>query len=125
MTVDTLPVPTDSRHAVAAVTARGVALAEHLNATVHCCSTGDERIASGLDSVQVVEDSMSVDRLTERAEDRYPSMTVMDTHGPRGFQRAVVGSTTGGVVRLASVPEMTVYAGGNESERESDGSETA
>lgn len=50
-----------------------------------------------------------VERIVERAKQLEASMLVLGTHGRSGFQRFVLGSTAERVVRLSTVPVLTVH----------------
>ncbi len=47
--------------------------------------------------------------IVERAQKTPASMVVLGTHGRSGFRRFLLGSVTERVVRMASVPVMTVH----------------
>jgi universal stress protein A len=49
--------------------------------------------------------------ITSRARDLEASMIVMGTHGKSGFRRFLLGSTAERVVRMATVPVLTVHVG--------------
>ncbi|MDB4976898.1 MAG: universal stress protein [Myxococcaceae bacterium] len=49
------------------------------------------------------------DTIVERAEALQVAMIVLGTHGRSGFRRFLLGSTTERVVRMATVPVLTVH----------------
>jgi nucleotide-binding universal stress UspA family protein len=49
------------------------------------------------------------DAIVERAEQLHASMIVLGTHGRSGFRRFLLGSTAERVVRMATVPVLTVH----------------
>jgi nucleotide-binding universal stress UspA family protein len=53
-----------------------------------------------------------IERIVERASQSAASMLVLGTHGRSGFKRFMLGSTAERVVRLATVPVLTVHLAG-------------
>lgn len=51
----------------------------------------------------------AVDTIVKQATQHADAMLVLGTHGRSGFKRFVLGSTAERVVRLASVPVLTVH----------------
>ncbi len=49
------------------------------------------------------------DAIVERAEALHATMIVLGTHGRSGFRRFLLGSTAERVVRMATVPVLTVH----------------
>ncbi|MHC3439074.1 universal stress protein [Natrialbaceae archaeon A-gly3] len=90
--VDSILLPTDGSEPAEAAAARGIDLAEQVDATVHCFSVADEAVASGLDSLVPDDDSVSVDRLTAQADDHVDR--VVTTATDRGIE-CVSATATG------------------------------
>jgi len=67
--VDSVLLPTDGSEPAEAAAARGVDLAEQLNAAVHCFSVADETVAGELDALVPDRDGGSDDPLTDEADD--------------------------------------------------------
>lgn len=65
----------------------------------------------GIDVVTAVMDGIPNRQIVEYADDHGVDLIVMATHGRRGVQRALLGSTTERVVRRANVPVLTVRIG--------------
>lgn len=59
-------------------------------------------------SVKLLEGNPA-DAIVERAERLGASMIVLGTHGRSGFRRFLLGSTAERVVRMATVPVLTVH----------------
>ena len=51
----------------------------------------------------------AADAIVERAEAIHAAMIVLGTHGRSGFRRFLLGSTAERVVRMATVPVLTVH----------------
>lgn len=138
--VESIVVPVDgSVHADAALD-RAIAVARHLEATVHVVSavdvspaTIDDRTDLRLERLesyarQVVDDGVtkveetgvdavgalrfgSVHReIRAYADDEDAGLLVMGTHGRSGLDRLLLGSTTERVLRTATTPVLTVRA---------------
>ena len=133
----TILVPTDgSTHSDAALD-HAVDLARHHDATVHVLYVADtnrdslttqrgevvdaleqegdrvvsealDRVAAGVDVVDAVETGDPVETILDYADAVGADLVVMGTHGRRGLDRYLLGSTTERVVRLASVPILTI-----------------
>ena len=67
--IDSILLPTDGSDPAEAAAARGVDLAERLDATVHCFSVADKTIAGELDALVPDHDSGSANPLTDEADD--------------------------------------------------------
>ena len=64
--------------------------------------------AVGLSVEVVLEEGLPADVILARAETLKPDLIALGTHGRRGFERWVMGSTAERVVRLANVPVLSV-----------------
>lgn len=67
--IDSILLPTDGSEPAEAAAARGVDLAEQLDATVHCFSVADETVAGELDALVPDRNGGSADSLTDKADD--------------------------------------------------------
>lgn len=68
-----------------------------------------ERAAErGVETVTNVLQGEPASTIVDYADDREVDLVVMPTHGRRGLQRLLLGSTTERVVRTSSVPVLTV-----------------
>mgnify|MGYP002761347320 FL=1 len=67
-----------------------------------------DRVAAGVDVVDAVETGDPVETILDYADAVDADLVVMGTHGRRGLDRYLLGSTTERVVRLASVPILTI-----------------
>ena len=134
---ETILVPTDGSTQSDAALDHAVALARHHNATVHVIYVADtnrdsltaqgsevvdalelegdritseavERVKPGVDVVDTVEAGDPVETILDYATSVGADLVVMGTHGRRGLDRYLLGSTTERVVRRASVPVLTV-----------------
>jgi len=61
---------------------------------------------AGVAAKVVMTDRSPVDGVLESVKDHNADLIVMGTHGRKGFSRAVLGSTTEGVLRHAHVPVL-------------------
>jgi nucleotide-binding universal stress UspA family protein len=77
--VDSVLLPTDGSEPAEAAAARGVDLAEQVDATVHCFSVVDEGVASGLDSLATDDGAVPSDQLTEQAADHVDQVATTAT----------------------------------------------
>jgi nucleotide-binding universal stress UspA family protein len=64
--------------------------------------------ALGVDSENVILEGRPVDAILRAATARSADLIVMGTHGRRGLERILVGSTTEGVLRTADIPVLVV-----------------
>jgi nucleotide-binding universal stress UspA family protein len=67
-----------------------------------------DHLDAGLDAVEAVETGDPVKTILDYADLVGADLIVMGTHGRRGIDRYLLGSTTERVVRLSSVPVLTV-----------------
>jgi len=77
--------------------------AEDILAQAAACAT-----AVGLSARTTLSEGAPVDAICKLAHDEGSELIVMGSHGRRGFDRFVVGSTTEGVMRASSVPVLVV-----------------
>jgi nucleotide-binding universal stress UspA family protein len=56
---------------------------------------------------QVVEDD-PIPMILKLAKEKQADLIVLGTHGRRGFERALMGSTTEGVLRQADIPVLAI-----------------
>ena len=136
---ETILVPTDGSSQSDAALDHAVTLARHHDATIHILYVADtnrdsltaqggkvvdalelegdritseavERVEPGVDVVDTVEAGDPVETILDYATSVGADLVVMGTHGRRGLDRYLLGSTTERVVRLASIPVLTVRA---------------
>lgn len=134
---ETILVPTDGSSQSDAALEHAVALASHHGATVHVLYVADsnrdsltaqggevvdalelegdritseaiDRIEAGVEAVGAVEVGDPVETILDYAVSVGADLMVMGTHGRRGLDRYLLGSTTERVVRRSSVPVLTV-----------------
>jgi nucleotide-binding universal stress UspA family protein len=67
--------------------------------------------SAGLEAVAAVRGGSPVDALVEYADETGADLLVVGTHGRRGVDRLLLGSTTERLVRRAGVPVLTVRRG--------------
>lgn len=65
--------------------------------------------ARGIKATVKLLEGNPADAIVERAEAIHASMIVLGTHGRSGFRRFLLGSTAERVVRMATVPVLTVH----------------
>lgn len=65
--------------------------------------------ARGVQATTRLLEGNAIEIIVERAKQLDASMLVLGTHGRSGFQRFILGSTAERVVRLATVPVLTVH----------------
>lgn len=65
--------------------------------------------ALGVQASTCLLEGSAVETIVRHATQRADAMLVLGTHGRSGFKRFVLGSTAERVVRLASVPVLTVH----------------
>jgi nucleotide-binding universal stress UspA family protein len=63
---------------------------------------------SGIRAECIVQEGMAADAILRLAREREMSLIVLGTHGRRGFDRLMLGSTTERVLRRASCPVLVV-----------------
>ena len=136
---ETILVPTDGSSQSDAALDHAVTLARHHDATIHILYVADtnrdsltaqggkvvdalelegdritseavERVEPGVDVVDTVEAGDPVETILDYATSVGADLVVMGTHGRRGLDRYLLGSTTERVVRLSSIPVLTVRA---------------
>jgi universal stress protein A len=73
----------------------------------------DELRRDGITATTQVLEGSAAEAIVDRAKDGGASMIVMGTHGRSGFRRFLLGSTAERVVRMATVPVLTVHMGGD------------
>ena len=134
---ETILVPTDGSSQSDAALDHAVTLARHHDATIHILYVADtnrdsltaqggevvdalelegdritseavERVDPGVDVVDTVEAGDPVETILDYATSVGADLVVMGTHGRRGLDRYLLGSTTERVVRLSSIPVLTV-----------------
>jgi nucleotide-binding universal stress UspA family protein len=134
---DTILVPTDGSNQSDAALDHAVDLARHHDATIHLLYVADtnrdsltmqggevidaleqegdrivseaiDRVDAGIDVVDEVMTGDPVETILDYAESIGADLVVMGTHGRRGLDRYLLGSTTERVVRLSSVPVLTI-----------------
>ena len=134
---ETILVPTDGSSQSDAALDHAVTLAHHHDATIHILYVADtnrdsltaqggevvdalelegdritseavERVEPGVDVVDTVEAGDPVETILDYAASVGAELVVMGTHGRRGLDRYLLGSTTERVVRLSSIPVLTV-----------------
>jgi len=134
---ETILVPTDGSSQSDAALDHAAALAHHHDATIHILYVADtnrdsltaqggevvdalelegdritseavERVEPGVDVVDTVEAGDPVETILDYATSVGADLVVMGTHGRRGLDRYLLGSTTERVVRLSSIPVLTV-----------------
>ncbi|MFW5974212.1 MAG: universal stress protein [Natrialbaceae archaeon] len=69
----------------------------------------------GVETVTAVRHGEPSQTITEYADEEDVDLIMMGTHGRRGVRRRLIGSVTEKVVRLSSVPVMTVRLSDEES----------
>ncbi|MDB4985957.1 MAG: Universal stress protein family [Myxococcaceae bacterium] len=69
----------------------------------------DALAARGVTATVKLLEGNAADAIVERAEALHASMIVLGTHGRSGFRRFLLGSTVERVVRMATVPVLTVH----------------
>ncbi|HEY6880791.1 MAG TPA: universal stress protein [Polyangiales bacterium] len=69
----------------------------------------DALIARGVAATAKLLEGNPADAIVERAEQIHALMIVLGTHGRSGFRRFLLGSTAERVVRMATVPVLTVH----------------
>ena len=67
-----------------------------------------ERLDPAVDVVDAVDTGDPVETILDYAEVVDADLIVMGTHGRRGLDRYLLGSTTERVVRLSSIPVLTI-----------------
>ena len=134
---ETILVPTDGSDQADAAIDHAVSLARAHDATVHLLYVADsnrdsvttlggevvdaleqegeriignatERLDPAVDVVDAVETGDPVETILDYAEVVDADLIVMGTHGRRGLDRYLLGSTTERVVRLSSIPVLTI-----------------
>ena len=65
--------------------------------------------ADGIEASTKLMEGMPAQAIVEHANDISAEMIVMGTHGHSGFKRFLLGSTAERVVRMASVPVLSVH----------------
>jgi nucleotide-binding universal stress UspA family protein len=65
--------------------------------------------ARGIKATVKLLEGNPADAIVERAEAIHAAMIVLGTHGRSGFRRFLLGSTVERVVRMATVPVLTVH----------------
>ena len=134
---ETILVPTDGSSQSDAALEHAVALASHHSATVHVLYVADsnrdsltaqggevvdalelegdritseaiDRIEAGVEAVGAVKVGDPVETILDYAVSVGADLMIMGTHGRRGLDRYLLGSTTERVVRRSSVPVLTV-----------------
>ena len=134
---ETILVPTDGSSQSDAALDHAVTLARHHDATIHILYVADtnrdsltaqggevvdalelegdritseavERVEPGVDVVDTVEAGDPVETILDYATSVGADLVVMGTHGRRGLDRYLLGSTTERVVRLSSIPVLTL-----------------
>ncbi len=68
----------------------------------------NELKATGLKVELIVKEGIPYREIIETASDLHVSLIVMGSHGERGVIKEVIGSTTGKVLKTASVPVLVV-----------------
>lgn len=63
---------------------------------------------AGIEAVSATEDGTPYRRILAYADDHDVDLIVMGTHGRRGLDRYLIGSTTERVIRRSTVPVLTV-----------------
>jgi nucleotide-binding universal stress UspA family protein len=63
----------------------------------------------GIQATTKLLEGNAADAIVARAEELRARMIVIGTHGRSGFRRFLLGSTTERVVRMATVPVLTVH----------------
>lgn len=140
---ETILVPTDGSSQSDAALEHAVALANHHGATVHVLYVADsnrdsltaqggevvdalelegdritseaiDRIEAGVEAVGAVEVGDPIETILDYTVSVGADVVVMGTHGRRGLDRYLLGSTTERVVRRSSVPVLTVRGDGGE-----------
>jgi nucleotide-binding universal stress UspA family protein len=133
----TILVPTDGSAQSDAALDHAVALARHHDATVHLLYVADtnrdslttqggevvdaleqegdrvvsealDRVEAGISVVDTVLTGDPVETILDYADSVGADLVVMGTQGRRGLDRYLLGSTTERVVRLSSVPVLTI-----------------
>jgi nucleotide-binding universal stress UspA family protein len=66
-------------------------------------------LADGIQASCKLMEGMPAQAIVEHAKDISAEMIVMGTHGHSGFKRFLLGSTAERVVRMASVPVLSVH----------------
>ncbi|HEX5657973.1 MAG TPA: universal stress protein [Polyangiales bacterium] len=66
-------------------------------------------LARGIGVTTKLVEGNPADAIVERSEQLHATMIVLGTHGRSGFRRFLLGSTTERVVRMATVPVLTVH----------------
>ncbi len=69
----------------------------------------DALVERGIDASARVLEGPPAETIVETAKQAHAYMIVMGTHGRSGFRRFLLGSTAERVVRLATVPVLTVH----------------
>lgn len=69
----------------------------------------DALIARGVQAHAKLLEGNAADAIVERAQATGAVMIVLGTHGRSGFRRFLLGSTAERVVRMATVPVLTVH----------------
>jgi nucleotide-binding universal stress UspA family protein len=69
----------------------------------------DDLRARGIEVNAKLLEGNAADSIVERAEALHAIMIVLGTHGRSGFRRFLLGSTAERVVRMATVPVLTVH----------------
>ena len=134
---ETILVPTDGSTQSDVALDHAVSLARHHDAAVHILYVADtnrdslttqgseivdalelegdritseavERVDPGVNAVDTVAAGDPVETILDYAASVGADLVVMGTHGRRGLDRYLLGSTTERVVRLSSVPVLTV-----------------
>jgi nucleotide-binding universal stress UspA family protein len=134
---ETILVPTDGSDQADTAIDHAVSLARKNDATIHLLYVADtnrdsvttlggevvdaleqegeriiqnatERLDPAVDVVDAVETGDPVATILDYAEVVDADLIVMGTHGRRGLDRYLLGSTTERVVRLSSIPVLTI-----------------
>jgi nucleotide-binding universal stress UspA family protein len=69
----------------------------------------DALLARGVKASSKLVEGNPADAIVERSEGLRAAMIVLGTHGRSGFRRFLLGSTAERVVRMATVPVLTVH----------------
>ena len=69
----------------------------------------DELSSRGLPAITKLVEGMAAQAIVDHASDISAEMIVMGTHGHSGFRRFLLGSTAERVVRMATVPVLSVH----------------
>lgn len=70
-----------------------------------------ERVEAGIDVVDTVETGDPVETILDYAGSVGADLVVMGTHGRRGLDRYLLGSTTERVIRASPIPVLAIRSG--------------